>query len=56
MRARTSSPRLVSCVESVVCDAGNTACRRSCRAWNSATSIENSDGSPPTSVSDASRE
>jgi hypothetical protein len=55
MRARTSSPRFVSWVDSVVIDRGIRSCRDRARAWKPATPIANSDGSPPTSVRLVSR-
>ena len=54
-RARTSSPRFVSWVDSVVIACGHAACRAACAAWNSSTDSANTDGSPPTSVSVPSR-
>ncbi len=55
MRARVSSPRLVSCVDRVVMAVGHDACRSACAVWKPATPSENSPGSPPTSVSEPSR-
>ena len=46
-RARTSSPRFVSWVDSVVMAWGQAACRRPGRAWNSSTGSANTDGSAP---------
>ncbi len=56
MRARTSSPRFVSCVESVVMACGAMRCRSCWRAWKSSTSIAKIDGSAPTSLSETRRE
>ena len=56
MRARTSSPRFVSCVESAFIACGHSACRLPMSAWKSAGSIENTSGSPPTSLRLVSRE
>ena len=54
-RARTSSLRLVSCVESVVMDAGARSARRRWASWNSSTVLPNRAGSPPTSLSITNR-
>ncbi len=54
-RARTSSLRLVSCVDSVVWETGQSACWASHAAWNSATGRPKRPGSPPTSLSAANR-
>ena len=53
MRARTSSPRLVSWVDSVTIASGQSRCRSAIAAWKSSTPITRSDGSPPTSLSEA---
>ena len=50
-RARTSSERFVSCVESVVIECGQAASRARCASWNSSTDRAGIDGSAPTSVS-----
>ena len=54
-RARTSSPRLVSWVDSVVMVAGHDASRAASAAWNSAGETPNRAGSPPTSLSATNR-
>ena len=54
-RARTSSERLVSWVDSVVIVAGVAASRAAPPAWNSATDTPNRAGSPPTSFNATSR-
>ena len=54
-RARTSSERLVSCVESVVIVRGHAATRPAQRSWNSAGETPNRSGSPPTSFSATNR-
>ena len=54
-RARTSSERLVSCVESVVMVAGVAASRAAARAWNSAAATPKRSGAPPTSLSATKR-
>ena len=56
MRARTSSPRLVSWVDSVVIARGQSACRVAIASWKSLTETEKTLGSPPTSLSEVSRE
>ena len=56
MRARTSSLRLVSWVDSVVIASGQSRCRAAIASWNSATVVEKTDGSPPTSLSEVRRE
>ena len=55
IRARTSSPRLVSCVDSVVMPSGDPDWRAAARAWKSASDPPNVPGSPPTSLSEISR-
>ncbi len=50
-RARTSSERLVSWVDSVVIDAGQSRERNAFASWNCASEIPNRPGSPPTSLS-----
>ncbi len=54
-RARTSSERLVSWVDSVVIVAGQEASRLASAAWNSAGATPNRAGSPPTSLSATNR-
>ena len=56
MRARTSSLRLVSWVLRQVIASGQSAWRRTIASWNSATGTEKTLGSPPTSLSEVSRE
>ena len=56
MRARTSSPRLVSWVERVTIASGQSRWRAAIAAWKSSTPIAKIDGSPPTSLSDVSRD
>ena len=53
--ALTSSWRLVSCVDSVVIVAGQSAARRPAAAWNSPGVTPNRSGSHPTSFSEISR-
>ena len=55
MRARVSSPRLVSWVVPAVIASGHSACRVAMAVWNSSTGRAPSEGSPPTSVSEVSR-
>ena len=55
-RARTSSWRLVSCVDSVVMVAGQSRASRAANSWNSAGLVPKASGSPPTSFSAASRD
>ena len=50
-RARTSSPRLVSWVDSEVIDSGCRSWRTCCRAWKSSSPMPNSPASAPTSLS-----
>ena len=54
MRLRTSSERLLSCVEvaSMVC--GQRAARSALASWKSATLMPNTAGSPPTSFNELS--
>ena len=54
MRLRTSSERLLSCVDvaSMVC--GQRSARSALSAWNSSTSKPKWSGSPPTSLSELS--
>ena len=54
-RARTSSPRLVSWVDSVVMVAGQRRARWPAKAWNSPGVTPKRSGSPPTSFSAISR-
>ena len=54
-RARTSSLRLVSCVDSVVCETGQSRCATAHASWNSSTGRPKRPGSPPTSLSAARR-
>jgi hypothetical protein len=49
-RARTSSLRLVSWVDSVVMDSGHRRCRSSAESWNVSGLTPKSDGSLPTSL------
>ena len=56
MRARTSSPRLVSWVDSVVIACGQSRWRVAIASWKPSTPSEKTDGSPPTSLSEVSRE
>ena len=56
IRARTSSLRLVSWVVSAVIASGHSCWRRAAYPWNCAGVVENTDGSPPTSLSEVSRE
>ena len=55
IRARTSSPRLVSWVDSVVIACGHRRARIALLRWNSAALTPKRCGSPPTSLSDTSR-
>ena len=55
-RARTSSWRLVSCVDSVVMLAGQSRASRAANSWNSSGLVPKESGSPPTSFSAASRD
>ncbi len=55
MRARTSSPRLVSWVLKVVIAVGHNVARVCAREWNSAALTPKRSGSPPTSLSETSR-
>ncbi len=54
-RARTSSERLVSWVDSVVIAAGVAASRCAFAAWNSVGVTPNRSGAPPTSLSATKR-
>ena len=54
IRARTSSPRLVSWVVSVVMAVGQRRDRTAALWWNSAALTPKQSGSPPTSLSDTS--
>ena len=55
IRARTSSPRLVSWVVPAVSARGQSCWRAAIRAWKSSTPTENRFGLPPTSFSEVSR-
>ncbi len=54
-RARASSERLVSCVDSVVIVPGQSSARRAAKVWNSSALTPKCSGSPPTSFSEISR-
>ena len=56
IRARVSSLRLVSWVVVAVIASGQSRCRSAIAAWKSDGSTEKCAGSPPTSLSDVSRE
>ena len=55
IRARTSSPRLVSWVDKVVMAAGHSWPRTAAARWNSAALTPKRSGSPPTSLSEINR-
>ncbi len=55
MRARTSSERLLSCVEVAISVCGQRAARSALAAWNALTLVPKRSGSPPTSLSDTRR-
>ena len=56
MRARTSSPRLVSWVESAVIACGHSRWRVAIASCHSSAVTEKTDGSAPTSLSEVSRD
>lgn len=56
MRARTSSPRLVSWVDRVVIETGQSRWRAAIASWKVATSTEKTDGSAPTSLREVRRD
>ena len=51
IRARVSSLRFVSCVDSDVIACGHSPARSSCSKWNSAAPTPKRPGAPPTSCS-----
>ena len=55
MRARTSSLRLVSCVQVVSMLAGQCSARSWLRRWKMSAVVPKCSGSPPTSLSETSR-
>ena len=55
MRARTSSPRLVSCVAVASIERGKLRARARFWSWKVSTGVPKMRGSPPTSLSETSR-
>ena len=55
MRARTSSPRLVSWVDVASSASGQRARRAAFLSWKTAGELAEARGSPPTSLSETSR-
>jgi hypothetical protein len=55
MRVRTSSERLLSCVEVATMVCGQRAARSTLAPWKARTVMPNTEGSPPTSLSDTRR-
>ncbi len=54
-RARTSSLRLVSCVDVAESACGQCAARSAIQSWSACGATPKRSGSPPTSLSDTSR-